>query len=77
MSAKQDRTLAAGDFKATCLAVLDEVAASGRGVIITKRGKPVARLGPVSPREAKPLAGSVLHEDDIVSPVAVEWHATR
>jgi hypothetical protein len=43
MSAKKDRTLAAGEFKATCLAVLDEVAASGRGVLITKRGEPVER----------------------------------
>jgi prevent-host-death family protein len=37
----------AGDFKAKCLAVLDEVASSRREVIITKRGRPVARLSTI------------------------------
>ncbi len=32
------------DFKARCLQTLDEVAASGQSVVVTKRGKPVARL---------------------------------
>lgn len=38
------RTMAAGEFKAKCLAVLDEVNQSGEAVIVTKRGKPVARV---------------------------------
>jgi prevent-host-death family protein len=38
------RTMAAGEFKAKCLAVLDEVKESGEPVIVTKRGKPVARV---------------------------------
>jgi prevent-host-death family protein len=37
----------AGEFKAKCLAVMDEVQASGEAVIVTKRGKPVARVTPV------------------------------
>jgi len=36
----------AGEFKAKCLAVLDEVEQTGEPVLITKRGKPVARLAP-------------------------------
>lgn len=38
------RTMAAGEFKAKCLAVLEEVNQSGEAVIVTKRGKPVARV---------------------------------
>jgi len=40
------RTLAATEFKARCLAALDEVARTGEEVTITKRGKAVARLVP-------------------------------
>jgi antitoxin (DNA-binding transcriptional repressor) of toxin-antitoxin stability system len=36
--------MAAGEFKAKCLAVMAEVNATGRPVLITKRGKPMARL---------------------------------
>jgi prevent-host-death family protein len=41
------RTMPAGEFKAKCLAVMDEVQATGLPVLITKRGKPVARLAPI------------------------------
>ncbi len=41
------RTMAAGKFKAQCLAVLDEVQAKGETVIITKRGKKVAKVVPI------------------------------
>jgi len=44
------RRIAAGEFKAKCLAILDEVNATGEPVLITKRGKPVARVD-VPPRE--------------------------
>ncbi len=42
------RTMNATEFKAKCLAVLDQVK-DGSEVIVTKRGKPVARLVPVAP----------------------------
>lgn len=38
------RTIPAGEFKAKCLAIMDEVNATGEPVIVTKRGKPVARV---------------------------------
>jgi prevent-host-death family protein len=41
------KTIAAGVFKQGCLRILDEVAESHQEVVITKRGKPVARLVPV------------------------------
>ncbi len=41
------KTMAAGTFKTNCLAVMDEVQARKESVVITKRGKPVAKLVPV------------------------------
>ena len=41
------KTIPAGVFKQGCLAILDDVAATHREVVITKRGRPVARLLPV------------------------------
>ncbi|MFQ5938647.1 MAG: type II toxin-antitoxin system Phd/YefM family antitoxin, partial [Alphaproteobacteria bacterium] len=40
-------TVKAGEFKAKCLKIMDQVAATGEVVTITKRGRPVAQLGPV------------------------------
>ncbi len=41
------KTMAAGSFKVHCLAVMDEVQAKRETVVITKHGKPVAKLVPV------------------------------
>ena len=49
------RTMAAGEFKAKCLAVMAEVNATGTPVLITKRGKPLARLVPLQ-SEGSPRA---------------------
>ena len=49
MKAKSTRTqIPAGEFKAKCLKLLDEVQQKHREIIITKRGKPVARLLPLA-----------------------------
>lgn len=69
------RQMGAGEFKARCLAVLDEVAASRREVVITKRGRPVARVAPLEPATKAPLEGLIVHQGDIVSPIDVEWDA--
>jgi len=41
------RSIPAGEFKQGCLAILDEVAKTHRPVVVTKRGKPVARVVPI------------------------------
>jgi prevent-host-death family protein len=73
-----ERTMSASQFKARCLAVLDEVASTGNPVIVTKRGKPVAR---VVPAEAPPsLRGSVrilVSEKEFIAPLDLEWDAYR
>jgi prevent-host-death family protein len=71
------RTLTAADFKATCLALMDEVNEKDLEIIITKRGKPVARLAPLPPVNLLPFLGrspGILEETgDLVSPVNPEW----
>ncbi|MBL8538289.1 MAG: type II toxin-antitoxin system Phd/YefM family antitoxin [Hyphomonadaceae bacterium] len=53
------KTMPASEFKAKCLALMDEVARTGEPVVITKNGKPVAELGPVEESRArKPIFGS-------------------
>jgi prevent-host-death family protein len=47
------RTMAAGKFKATCLAVMDEVQAKREPVLITKNGKPVAKMVPLELAEGE------------------------
>jgi len=54
------KRMGAGEFKQVCLAVLDDVAEAKTEVIITKRGRPVARLVPIASaeeREDEILAG--------------------
>jgi len=46
MDPKQPRTIPAGEFKARCLKLLDEVQRTGEELIVTKRGRPVARVVP-------------------------------
>jgi len=71
----------ASDFKARCLAILDEVNRTGQPVTILKRGKPVAQLvPPAQPAGQYPqqtLFGSVRILGDIVEPVLApeDWEA--
>ena len=74
-----DSVIGAGDFKARCLKLLDIVAETRQSLIITKHGKPVAKLVPMPPETELfgALAGSVLKEGDIVSPLDEEWESAR
>ncbi|OFX25918.1 MAG: hypothetical protein A2V77_09765 [Anaeromyxobacter sp. RBG_16_69_14] len=71
------RTIPAAAFKTHCLALLDEVKATGETLIVTKRGKPVAKVVPSEDVEPKPLRGSVRYHGDIVAPIDEPWDATR
>ncbi len=44
----KERTVGVSDFKAKCLGILDEVASKGAVLIITRHGKPIARVTPVT-----------------------------
>ena len=69
--------IAAAQFKAQCLSLLDGV--DPDGIIITKRGKPVARLIPFASDSASligSLAGKVKIKGEILS-TGLAWHAER
>ena len=70
----KNRTVAAGEFKARCLALLDEVAERGETLVVTKHGKPVAKVVPVEPNK-QTLLGSIVRETDLLSPIKASWDA--
>jgi len=72
------RTISAAEFKATCLDLLDRVAETGLNVVITKRGRPVARVMPMVNKPRR-LVGAMKDEieirGDIISPLLLRWNA--
>jgi len=70
-----DQSIAAGKFKAECLHLLDEVAHQREGIVITKHGRPVARLVPMPAGCSLhgALAGSVHDSDDVIAPTGEAW----
>jgi prevent-host-death family protein len=77
------KTMAAGKFKAQCLAVLDEVKMKREEVVVTKNGKPYAKMVPLDEDDGDPLAvfrfGRGRIVGDIVSPAASleDWESER
>ena len=74
---RRQQTVPAGEFKQRCLALLDQVAETGQPIVVTKRGRPVARLVPIKTLE-NPLEGSIRiltdHDEDLFSTGAL-WDA--
>ena len=58
----------ASDFKARCLAVIDNVQATGEPVIVTKRGKPVVKLVSIKP-EKDDIFGSMADKVKIIGDI--------
>ena len=74
--------IAISKFKATCLGVLERVRRTGKPVLVTRFGAPVAAVvaPPAPPRDARwlgAMAGTGSIQGDIVSPAAEEtdWDA--
>lgn len=70
--------LPATEFKAKCLAYLDQVAQTHASITLTKHGRAVARLVPVEvvePVVFGRLAGTVQVRSDIVRPIDEAWDA--
>lgn len=80
------KAVAAGEFKQGCLRFLTEVATTHCEIIITKRGKPIARLIPMTTdhqREAELLAKLghtkiLVTDDELLKPAADvnDWNFT-
>lgn len=77
-------TISISEFKARCLAILDRVKRTGRPVLVTRRGEPVALV--VSPPQVERrkswlgcMAGTLQITGDVVSPAFddEEWEALR
>jgi prevent-host-death family protein len=66
-------TLPAGEFKAKCLGLMDELEQSGGEITITKRGRPVAKLIPYQPPPVPDLRGSILYEAEDAWEPHPEW----
>jgi prevent-host-death family protein len=68
------KTIAAAEFKAKCLALIDRVHADGESITITKRGRTVARLVPAGDEERPWLRvrGTLRKYDDPFAPAVEE-----
>ena len=76
------KTVAATEFKARCLELIDQVHDTGKPITITKRGKPVAVLQPLSEEDLKPwlkLRGTIKFYKDPFKPAVdpSEWDALK
>jgi prevent-host-death family protein len=72
--------MAAGEFKAKCLSVLDEVEKTRKEVVVTKRGRPVAKVVPISEDKPKTwgrMKGTGIILGDIISPLDEPWDAEQ
>lgn len=74
------KQMPAGAFKAKCLAIMDEVQAKKETVVITKHGKPVAKLVPADGDTDDIynfLAGKGTIKGDIIAPAIEDWGQLR
>ncbi len=78
MTIDMTQNIGAGEFKAKCLGLLDEVQQQRKTILITKHGRPVAKVVPVDDRPASfigSMKGTMKITGDIVSPIDVKWEA--
>ena len=77
------KSVAVSEFKSHCLSLLEDVARTGEPLLVTKRGRPLARITPSGniavARPQDTLRGSVSYEGDLLAPVvpAEAWNAVR
>jgi prevent-host-death family protein len=70
--------ISASQFKAKCLAILDEIEAGGGELVVTKRGRPVAKV--VAVESGGSLRGSVdyrVSDEELIAPIEGEWDAAE
>ena len=69
----QPKSISAGAFKTRCLALLDDVARTRQPLIVTKRGRPVAKVVPTERGTTRKLLGSIKFHGNIIDPILGEW----
>lgn len=73
-------SIQAGVFKAKCLQLMDQVSEQHVSIIITKHGKPVAKLTPIEDTPVELfgcLKDTVAIKKDIIAPVDVTWESNE
>jgi prevent-host-death family protein len=78
--APMTRVIKASEFKAKCLALIDQVANTGDPIVIAKNGKPLVELIAHRTSKRSPLGvwkGEVAIKADIISPIDVDWEALK
>lgn len=78
----KNRFVTATEFKAKCLALLDDISEHGGTITVTKRGRPMATVGPVKKKPLKSLegawAGKVYIPDEILmADTSDQWDLVR
>jgi prevent-host-death family protein len=77
------KEVAISEFKAKCLAILDEVQKTKQPILVTRRGQPVAEVSPPRPTESRDWIGSMKDEmeilGDLIAPATDEddWEVLR
>jgi prevent-host-death family protein len=73
---KAGKTVPATQFKAHCLAMIEEVRETRQPLLVTRHGRPVVEISPYVPKNTarlNPLKGSILFQDDLISPMDEQW----
>ncbi len=71
-----EKTIAAGQFKAQCLQLMDDVRDKHLTLVITKHGTPIAKLVPIEEQVASlygAMKGTVKIRGDIIAPIDENW----
>ncbi|HEV2147985.1 MAG TPA: type II toxin-antitoxin system Phd/YefM family antitoxin [Longimicrobiaceae bacterium] len=75
----EGEVVSAADFKTRCLQLMDRVQQERTEVVVTRYGRPVAKLVPYEPAESVSpfgaLRGTVTYHGDVVAPVDEAWEA--
>lgn len=76
---KSQSTIPAGEFKAKCLKLMDEVQQSHQPITITKHGKPVSKLVSIDDDSVVANFGcmqeTITFQENITQPIDIEWDA--
>jgi len=76
------KTMGISQFKTHALKILDQISKTQEGIVITKRGKPLAEIFPYRNKEKDPtpgkLAGAFVFEKDIITPIGEDmWESCK
>jgi len=76
------KTLPISEFKSKCIAILNDAQRSGKGLIVTRRGRPLARIEPFSREPGKRRLGvfrgrMTIKGDIVLTDTAADWEMLK